>query len=885
MAEKSLVKLKQEYDKKIKNAVYATDIRATCRFYESEKITEIVNPRVVNVIRKVRFKKDGKIVGYVNKSSSLENKSSYEIVTGAKHYYPKLITAASNIKIANMTLANKINDTIGESLGKTIDVPNENANFVTNVEKESIEKVLSLLDELKTEVLNIDTTKCLKNIKDNIKEPEITITVDEEFIVDSFNKRKDKLQKEAHDVEYSNSIVTYPSLKEFLDCFVKKEPECAVFETFFVNNDLKELLDNSLFEKIDKAKTRVLDDIKKIEGIVKNIKPSYEDLEKKQKKEYENNFVIDENGYIINANDAYVDKLIAKGKTYNKKQMAKLYRKLKKKKSKEDADDIIVKLIRKTGASFYLSDVKSVILKKKKKKNKKDKADTGATIVGTGNNSNNNNGKNKDDDKNKKKKKKQLASAAATAAAKKLKKEKEKTINNIKAGTNNKIEQAKLNLNKKISQIDNDRDAKIANIESKRDNDIANLYDDASNKINNIDATDTDAQQQIDAIKENLENEVNSVNNNANVEIEKIKASAEQQKSQANQNTQNTIEKIQNKSTEEIKNIKENGVSKKTKATKIFESAAKEAHTAENVDTSSLEEANSNKAESAVSLENSKTEYNNSIAEKEQEIVNQTNSVENSNDITESTDVNDLNESTDSIDSNNSTETVATEVENVSNSEQTSVNNQSYNTSDSVERNYSTNSYNSSNSATTSSMNSTNEASNASSTDSIASDVESEVIETPAVPDDSNEVPLIPDNPNNEEIQEIDNSSTSSEILDTPKSESKSSNIAIPIGLGVAATGAAAVAGVRFVKNRKQNEDIDETYDDENNDIDTYESGSDNSEYMKDDYLGPIGSMYTDTDYPEDNELSEIPDDTKYTDAGQLEDDDFSEDEVLNDLG
>ena len=58
---------------------------------------------------------------------------------------------------------------------------------------------------------------------------------------------------------------------------------------------------------------------------------------------------------------------------------------------------------------------------------------------------------------------------------------------------------------------------------------------------------------------------------------------------------------------------------------------------------------------------------------------------------------------------------------------------------------------------------------------------------------------------------------------------------------------------------------------------------------MKDDYLGPAGSMYTDTDLPEDNELSETPDDTQYTDAGQLEeeleDDDFSEDEVLNDLG
>ena len=48
--------------------------------------------------------------------------------------------------------------------------------------------------------------------------------------------------------------------------------------------------------------------------------------------------------------------------------------------------------------------------------------------------------------------------------------------------------------------------------------------------------------------------------------------------------------------------------------------------------------------------------------------------------------------------------------------------------------------------------------------------------------------------------------------------------------------------------------------------------------------------MYTDTDF-EDDELSEVPDDTKYNDAAHLEEqieddsDAFTEDEILNDLG
>ena len=73
------------------------------------------------------------------------------------------------------------------------------------------------------------------------------------------------------------------------------------------------------------------------------------------------------------------------------------------------------------------------------------------------------------------------------------------------------------------------------------------------------------------------------------------------------------------------------------------------------------------------------------------------------------------------------------------------------------------------------------------------------------------------------------------------------------------------------------------------------QSGSGKSTFMN--MLGcldvPTSGEYflngTDVSTMEDNELSETPDDTQYTDAGQLEeeleDDDFSEDEVLNDLG
>lgn len=132
---------------------------------------------------------------------------------------------------------------------------------------------------------------------------------------------------------------------------------------------------------------------------------------------------------------------------------------------------------------------------------------------------------------------------------------------------------------------------------------------------------------------------------------------------------------------------------------------------------------------------------------------------------------------------------------------------------------------------------------------------------------------------------------------DSFSSSSKTSSglgAAVPIGLGAIATGAAAVAGVRYVKSRRESqEDYDENYDDENNNltsenqyIDSAQYDTDNS-YMDDNYLGPAGSSYTDVDLDleEDAMINNIEE--SYIDPEELEeslDADFEDDSVLKEL-
>lgn len=149
--------------------------------------------------------------------------------------------------------------------------------------------------------------------------------------------------------------------------------------------------------------------------------------------------------------------------------------------------------------------------------------------------------------------------------------------------------------------------------------------------------------------------------------------------------------------------------------------------------------------------------------------------------------------------------------------------------------------------------------------------------ETPPTTDKTTEVPdSIKDSTKSDKKTNVVSITDDSKTTTTKKSSGLGT--AIPIGLGTIATGAAAVAGVRYVKNRHDNqEEYDESYDDENNNLDNdgeyvdtaqYDSGE---SYMDDDYLGP-----------KDNNVSS---EDSYVDPEDLEEiDNFSDDAILEDL-
>lgn len=160
---------------------------------------------------------------------------------------------------------------------------------------------------------------------------------------------------------------------------------------------------------------------------------------------------------------------------------------------------------------------------------------------------------------------------------------------------------------------------------------------------------------------------------------------------------------------------------------------------------------------------------------------------------------------------------------------------------------------------------------------------------TETKPETSNATNTIKDNSN--KVLDRKDKTNVINITDDSTSNSKKSGgmgAAVPIGLGAIAAGAAAVAGVRYVKNRHDNqEEYDEEYDDEDNKLedsnDQYVDSaqySNENDYTSDDYLGPAGSTYTDVN---SNDIED-----NYVDPEELEadsdDSDFSNDKVLEQL-
>lgn len=133
-----------------------------------------------------------------------------------------------------------------------------------------------------------------------------------------------------------------------------------------------------------------------------------------------------------------------------------------------------------------------------------------------------------------------------------------------------------------------------------------------------------------------------------------------------------------------------------------------------------------------------------------------------------------------------------------------------------------------------------------------------------------------------DEEEEIENSNKNSSNL----------GVAVPLGLGAIATGAAAVAGVRYVKNKHNNsEEYIDDYeeDEEENDYNIESEYIDSAQYendSKDDiYKGPAGSNYMNTEGLEEiDNLDENSKSNNYIDPSIIDDEEDIEDLALDEL-
>lgn len=123
---------------------------------------------------------------------------------------------------------------------------------------------------------------------------------------------------------------------------------------------------------------------------------------------------------------------------------------------------------------------------------------------------------------------------------------------------------------------------------------------------------------------------------------------------------------------------------------------------------------------------------------------------------------------------------------------------------------------------------------------------------------------------------------TDTEVEETKKSGGLGA--AIPLGLGAIGTGAAAVAGVRYLKNRNNSEDYDdsEDYDEDSQYIDSAQYATEDDEYS-----GPAGSVYTDVSESSVDDLYTDSVEESYIDPEDFEEDgedDFSNDKAFEEI-
>lgn len=594
------------------------------------------------------------------------------------------------------------------------------------------------------------------------------------------------------------------------------------------------------------------------------------------------------------------------GKKYSKTEIAKKYAALVSAAGTKNAKKYLSRILKKTNSKVTSAEVLSIYKKYKNKKkisgnlNSKEEKDTKRTKTTA----------RKTSSKSSSGATAAMAATGGTVAATKVKKTTKKATKTnskkIKSSVKNGVlttvpslaslkamkKQLQNNTTVKISNIKTEANNRIADIEGKaedekklaeieKNNTIKQINEDAASKINAIDPNDSEASTKIENIQTEAENAIKNADEKFENRVNEIETKKNQDVSQIENSRENDIKSVEEKSNKEIEEI--NGDIEKAKKTK---SSKKSVQTTAKTSSKATEtkaetkEYKSNVSDndvetSGTAADDSSTKVDEAVSNKQDEITAAEQAKENTSSAVVDDSSSDSSANVAQPETTTSTpeQSTSTSVETDTSSNNTNYStsgastSSNYNNSYDADESYSAGDYNTIEQQKQADINSSNTGVDQStlksdSTTKSTFDIKKDTTSSTSSSTSSN--------------KDIDDISSISSTKSTSSKKSSGLGAAVPIGLGIAATGAAAVAGVRYVKNKKLNEDYDENYDDENNDVYNDEVPSD-SAYMADDYLGPEGSSYT-----------EVPDDNEYTDAEALEEEagvsDFSEDAALNEL-
>lgn len=660
----------------------------------------------------------------------------------------------------------------------------------------------------------------------------------------------------------------------------------------------------SIWEPLDRDK-------KKVKDLIKYLNTGKEkcSLINKLVKEYNRriNDVISsidtETEYIVKIYDAY--KAFEKsaknkfegnktGKKYSKTEIAKKYAALVSAAGAKNAKKYLSKILKKTNSKVTSAEVLSIYKKYKNEKkisgnlNSKEEKDTkrtkkssskssstttamaatGATVAATKVKKSAKSSSTKDTKKTSKKTKTKVKQGVLTtvptlATLKAMKKQ-------LKSNTTIKLSNIKTEANNKIVAIEGKAEDQKKLAEIEKNNTIKQINENAASKIGAIDANDSEANTKIENIQKEAEEEIEKTNTAYENKVNEIEEKKNKDIAQVNSDKNNATKDVEEKSNKELKEInddiekaKKTKSSKKSTTTKVS-SEATEKKTESKEYKSTVNDSSVETSEQAAN--DSSTKLDEAVNTKQEEITS-----------AEQAKI----DAADSVTDNSSSDSSANvaQPETSSTPEQTTsasvddIDTSSSDTGYSSSSNYDASSYNNNSSSTDYSTVDETKQSNVNSSNT---GVDQSTLHTDSTTKSTFDIKKDTTSSISSSNKDIDDISSISSTKSTSSKKSSGLGAAVPIGLGIAATGAAAVAGVRYVKNKKLNEDYDENYDDENNDVYNDEVPSD-SAYMADDYLGPEGSSYT-----------EVPDDNEYTDAEALEEEagvsDFSEDAALNEL-